>query len=245
MGKRTDIHREGAVIPSDYDYRVSYALAGAKAHGILLPGINLDVVAKLHAEHPKAEYGCVGKCTLCGAHYLYGDVWQHKTTHELIHVGHDCADKVGFVADRSEYDGLRLALVEQMLREQKLQVLCGSDAALYDALENGEHPILVDMRRKLMKYGELTQKQKRFALHLRDEELHPAAKVEWVEIHGNTYPVKDKIKALGGRWDGYARVWKVPADKAAEAKALVEPPKAEEKLEPTVDVEAEAAALPF
>lgn len=40
-------------------------------------------------------------------------------------------------------------------------------------------------------------------------------------ITGNTYPVKDQIKALGGRWDSKAKGWNVPADKAAEAQALV------------------------
>ncbi len=40
-------------------------------------------------------------------------------------------------------------------------------------------------------------------------------------ITGNTYPVKDAIKALGGRWNGTAKGWDVPEDKAAEARALV------------------------
>jgi len=42
-----------------------------------------------------------------------------------------------------------------------------------------------------------------------------------VAITGNTYPVKDQIKALGGRWDGERKVWTVPADRAAQAQALV------------------------
>lgn len=42
-----------------------------------------------------------------------------------------------------------------------------------------------------------------------------------IAIQGNTYPVKDALKALGGRWDPDTKVWKVPDDKADEAKALV------------------------
>jgi len=42
-----------------------------------------------------------------------------------------------------------------------------------------------------------------------------------VLVTGNTYPVKDSIKALGGRWDAAAKGWRVPADKAAQAQALV------------------------
>ncbi|HMJ13399.1 MAG TPA: hypothetical protein VK524_18400 [Polyangiaceae bacterium] len=42
-----------------------------------------------------------------------------------------------------------------------------------------------------------------------------------VEISGNTYPVKDQIRALGGRWNPAKKVWSVPADKADAAWALV------------------------
>lgn len=41
-------------------------------------------------------------------------------------------------------------------------------------------------------------------------------------ITGNTYPVRDKLKALGGRWNANAKGWDVPSEKASEAKALVE-----------------------
>lgn len=44
---------------------------------------------------------------------------------------------------------------------------------------------------------------------------------EKVTITGNTYPVKDQLRKLGGRWNGLARGWDVPADRAEEARALV------------------------
>jgi hypothetical protein len=45
--------------------------------------------------------------------------------------------------------------------------------------------------------------------------------METVTITGNTYPVKDKIKALGGRWNKGAQGWDVPAERAGQARALV------------------------
>lgn len=42
-----------------------------------------------------------------------------------------------------------------------------------------------------------------------------------VAITGNTYPVKDQIKALGGRWNAASKAWLVPADKADAARQLV------------------------
>lgn len=40
-------------------------------------------------------------------------------------------------------------------------------------------------------------------------------------ITGNTFPVKDQLKALGGRWDATAKAWNVPEERAEEARALV------------------------
>lgn len=45
-----------------------------------------------------------------------------------------------------------------------------------------------------------------------------------VLITGNTYPVKDALKALGGRWDATAKGWRVPQAQAKEAQALVASP---------------------
>lgn len=41
-------------------------------------------------------------------------------------------------------------------------------------------------------------------------------------ITGNTYPVKESIKALGGKWNKAAQGWDVPEEKADQARALVE-----------------------
>jgi hypothetical protein len=42
----------------------------------------------------------------------------------------------------------------------------------------------------------------------------------FVLVTGNTFPVKDKLKALGGRWDAVAKGWRVPAAQADEAQRL-------------------------
>jgi len=42
-----------------------------------------------------------------------------------------------------------------------------------------------------------------------------------VAVTGNTFPVRDQLKALGGRWDADARVWQVPESQAEAARALV------------------------
>lgn len=42
-----------------------------------------------------------------------------------------------------------------------------------------------------------------------------------VAITGNTYPVKEQLKALGARWDGGNKAWMIDADKADQARAIV------------------------
>lgn len=41
-------------------------------------------------------------------------------------------------------------------------------------------------------------------------------------IVGNTYPVRNELKALGGKWDRIWRGWRVPSSVAAEAQRLVD-----------------------
>lgn len=42
------------------------------------------------------------------------------------------------------------------------------------------------------------------------------------EIVGNTYPVKEQLKALGARWNPTNKSWMVDDDVAHEAQAIVE-----------------------
>ena len=41
------------------------------------------------------------------------------------------------------------------------------------------------------------------------------------QITGNTYPVREQLKKLGGRWDPRLRVWMVPEDRADDARSAV------------------------
>lgn len=40
-------------------------------------------------------------------------------------------------------------------------------------------------------------------------------------ITGNTYPVREEIKALGGRWNKASKGWEVTDDQAEQARAIV------------------------
>lgn len=44
---------------------------------------------------------------------------------------------------------------------------------------------------------------------------------QMVEITGNTYPVKEALKAIGCRWKGDAKAWMCSVDKVTQAQAIV------------------------
>ncbi len=108
---RTDPHRPGAIVPADYEYEFSYSLA-TTCDGWPVPSVNVrELVVPLLArarrgeaalfEHPSWGWG-TGKCSICGAHFLSGDVWRHVPTGEYLTLGHTCADKYSLAADRGE-----------------------------------------------------------------------------------------------------------------------------------------------
>lgn len=45
--------------------------------------------------------------------------------------------------------------------------------------------------------------------------------IEYVRIHGNSYPVRESLKQLRGRWNPHGRCWMVPAENAERADYLV------------------------
>jgi len=45
--------------------------------------------------------------------------------------------------------------------------------------------------------------------------------MKMLEVKGNTYPVKDQIKALGGKWDATKKVWLVPDYNIGQANLIV------------------------
>ncbi len=102
---RTDAHRPGAIVPTDYYPLMSYSLATTEG-GWPVPSIGIEQVIAFTAEAHTAGhrvFGSVGKCGICGACFIYGDLWKHESG-ELVHVGHDCADKYSMVADRQSWE---------------------------------------------------------------------------------------------------------------------------------------------
>lgn len=187
---RTDIHRKGAIVPTDYSYVMSYSLATSQ-EGWPVPSYNVNCI--LDTNHAKtthdgnccligmfndptkkfAKHGSTGKCTICGAAYVYGDVWQHGPTGEYIHVGHDCADKMNS-QDRRAFEHGRVKYINGQIKLARLAKFCEDNEGMKLVFSCADkNHIIADMRSKVMEWGNLSEKQIAFAKKLADGILNP------------------------------------------------------------------------
>ena len=60
-----------------------------------------------------------------------------------------------------------------------------------------------------------------FTRRLNSDTTNPEQNETMQLITGNTYPVRQEIKALGGKWNPPRQGWEVPDDNAEQARALV------------------------
>jgi hypothetical protein len=204
---RTDPHRVGAIIPSDYTFVFWYDMG----NGIYEPSVGVDcerpvfnpdgpnfigkhsldgrccmVALQTIAHVPFADAGGMGKCSVCGANFRHGEVWTHHPTGEHVHVGHECAAKYSFVRDRSDWVAYqkecrsrRVDAAKEMRRAAARDAFLDANPDLKKAFEvKDQHPILTDMYAKLHRFGSLSEKQVAFALKLADEVRNPKPKVE-------------------------------------------------------------------
>ena len=140
--KRDDVHRPGAIDPSEYKYLFSFSL-GTYGFNLELLRATFDGAPTFRVpEYHISDSGAIyisgyrtcqntfgklyyfskdneaGGCHICGARYSHGDVWLHIPTQQAIMIGHICADKMELVSDRGEWT-----------RNQKLMARLKKEAA--------------------------------------------------------------------------------------------------------------------
>ena len=210
MTTRTDAHRKGAIVPAEYEYVFSYNLSTTElGWPVPSCGVNCELDGRrevreagqprrfVNGEHrpdgrcciiglrnvarvPFAVHGGTGRCTTCGARFIYGDVWMHVPTGEYIHLGHDCADKYGLLADRSSHElalgrvrAAAAVVAQRAVNEERRDATVLKHPGLAAAFALADrHPILADLAAKALRF-ELSEKQVALALKLADEVMHP------------------------------------------------------------------------
>lgn len=226
--QRTDPHRPGAIIPANYTDWNSYSLASG-----MVPAIGVDCAqpyaiydehgAVARYEHPvcpdtgrccvrsterharaegRAIFGAAGKCGVCGAHYVYGSMFRHDNG-EIVHMGHDCADKYGAMYDLSSWEvqnnRVRAATAKAIKRaendSERAEFLAAHAGLAEDLLLGGKsaadlgiasddswalkgHAILADLASKFVTYRTMSDKQIALASKLAEQIRNPAPKAD-------------------------------------------------------------------
>lgn len=190
--KRTDCHRVGAIIPRDYEHVMHYSLATTD-DGWPIPSLHVNCVddRATRSEHGAiikpgehdedgmcclvglrsiacvkfASHGTTGKCTVCGSHFIYGEIWKHVPTGEHVHIGHICSGKYGLLADYSEFElaherwkRARATELKKKKNKEDREDFLSKNQGLEEALE-ADHYIVRDIKRRFVQYCSLSDKQ--------------------------------------------------------------------------------------
>jgi hypothetical protein len=171
---RTDLHRPSAIVPADYTALCVYALPTKD----FPMGLNMDRVDALTAG--KEVFGRCGKCGQCGAAFVYGALFLHIPSGDVVHMGHICADNLDLRADWTDVEleqerraRGRLASRERLAADARV----ADFFARYPYMENvlahvdGPGP---DMLRKVRQWGDLSDKAMDFACNVFARAMAPA-----------------------------------------------------------------------
>lgn len=236
--QRTDPHRKGAIVPAEYVYVFSFNLPTShEGHPVRGLGINCETdlswvervgeqdVHHVGAHRPSndccvlglrrrgekfATHGGPGKCTACGASFVYGDVWRHTPTGEHIFLGHDCAAKYGLLADRSAWElehGRRkqaaAVAAERALRQEERDGFLAKHPGLREDL-TVDHHIVRDIADRFQARRSLSDKQVALVRKLAHETRNPAPPEKHVDaptgrctFRGRIVSIKDHESQYG------------------------------------------------
>lgn len=210
--KRNDVHAPSQLVPADYSYLCSYSLA-TTCGGWPVPSWNIDTVVRYQHQYGLGGvHGGPGQCDVCGARYIYGDLWLHTPTQRVVHLGHECADKYGLLCDRSEGQRVRASLqlqAERAARRAYMRSLCRTVLAntpgLGDDLRTArQHHIVADIRSRFIQWGHLSTAQVSLVHKLAEEVRNPKAQAPKlpaptgrVQVEGTVVCLRDQESAFG------------------------------------------------
>jgi hypothetical protein len=183
---KTGIHRPSQIRPAEYSIVTFYSLATTQ-DGWPIPSFNVPFVLELMKKEKFATKS-IGQCSVCGAHFVYGEVWRHDPTGEHIHIGWQCSDKYNLCADRAEFKAQRAVHVQAAMRVEKRRMIraqikkqLADDPELREALRV-DHHITHDIRARYIQWGHVSPAQRNLLIKLLNEANAPVEDVNWIDV---------------------------------------------------------------
>lgn len=163
--------------------------------------VKLLLMSATQSREKFAGTGGLGKCSVCGACYIYGDLWKHESTGEHIHIGQDCAAKYELLADRSafelEADRRKAATARECIKaanKSHREAFLASHPGLEAAL-TCDHPIVKD----------IAESRRRMVAGLRGELLRIRKVMKWSDAAAKALEVEqarnDEIAAAEAAYE--------------------------------------------
>jgi hypothetical protein len=211
--QRTDIHRPSVIVPDDYDY---VCTLGDNEFGVGRAEMEAFNNHRLRTGGRMSDHAHGGSCHICGALAIYRVIWYHLPSNSYIATGYDCADKLGggdpevFKRLKDEAARSRKAKAGKEKAKRILEEL-----GLFRAWEIAELPwvysnrhrsIIQQMIGKLIRYGDLSEKQLEFLTKLikqhddyeaRKDEIEAERKAQYDAA--KPIPFSDKRGTVVGR----------------------------------------------
>lgn len=169
---RTDTHRVSVADPAEYVECGYFDLHPEEGGG----RIYRDVLGEYGVEEERefsGNFEARGRCDHCGAGPLrYVVCFLHTPSGEIISVGERCASKLA-LESRSAVEHRR-TIEEERVQRKRVEFNAGSpdnrEAADYLDQLDGRDEFLNDLRRKLVSYGYLTERQVAAVLRSKERE---------------------------------------------------------------------------
>lgn len=159
---RTDTHRPSVINPEDYSF-VAYGYQ--RVDGIA----DIAFMQQQRAardEHMRrtggtwSQHDHGGSCHICGANAIYTVIFYHASTNSYIFTGTECADKLG----HDDADAFRRHMSDARKNaagKAKAKLILADENiegawAIYEA---HSHKIIADIVDRLVKYGDISERQ--------------------------------------------------------------------------------------
>lgn len=163
MKTQTDIARPENFDPADYcaDEIIWYYTGWSEELHMIIAEDNYGT--PVHVERAvwdaldAHESGDMIKCWHCGQPHKYGAGTINRTTGDVVLLGNQCASNLFYLADRAAYAKREL---ERKARFQKHYAAgVDGDPELHTAFEECDHEIVRDIKSRLRKWGDISDKQ--------------------------------------------------------------------------------------
>lgn len=202
MAKRTDIHRDSVLVPTDYEFLFDYGVFSVQGdegwekedYGTKELNDALDS-GKVWAGQVDENH-----CAACGTHYVHGVAYLHRPSGEIVFIGHTCAQKLNLAVDMAAWRR-RYADAQRRMSlylKRRSTYLTFKKELLAQTKEvrlafRSAHRIVRDILAKGLRFGSLSAKQYELVAKIRRDELTPKIEEKLVAVPEGRHTVEGLV----------------------------------------------------